>query len=162
MRTKIILTLGLILLISTNCLSQTTDSLIRSFDLSFSKQINYPYTLSKNCIPTITILKIDINQDSHITAMKLSDSADPLFNIEFIKVIPGLDAKSIEKYAKIKGLKNTYILIPVYYSFTNDHCQFPASRISSLVKLMKFNGEDFRDKTIILPTIFNLIAQEVE
>jgi hypothetical protein len=34
--------------------------------------------------------------------------------------------------------------------------------MSSLVNLMKFNGEDFTGKAIILPPIFNLIAKGAE
>lgn len=83
-----------------SALAQTTDSLLSDFNNSFIRQFNYPNELVNNCVATQTVLKIEIAANGTISSMKLSDSADPLFLIEWLAKSPQMDISSLKKYIK--------------------------------------------------------------
>ena len=106
----------------TSASAQNADSLLSNFKNSAIRRINYPEGLIKRCIATTTLLKIKTNDHAEIVDMKLSDSADPLFIIEWLSALRDIDTLSLKKFIKLKSLANMEIIMPVSYSFTSSNC----------------------------------------
>lgn len=107
--------------------AQLDDSNLKKFTNSIFIYFQYPDQLRKNCIPTVTLLKINLDQSGKIVNMDVSDSADILFKLNFQIASGKFDKKSLEVFAEKFSLKNTAILIPYFNHLSSKNCPSPLS-----------------------------------
>ncbi len=136
--------------------AQKADTVLNKFYMSILTNLNYPQFLVDNCVPTVTMLKVEIDEKGLVKEIKMSDSADLLVRVQFTSIMDKLDTSSFQKYARLKFLKNISVLIPFTFFLATEHCRSPMFKVSFLDNLFYFNKELFRDTTCILPPlIFN-------
>lgn len=140
-------------LLHLNGYAQSPDSLIRKFQKSIVKNIDYPGSLENYCLSTYTILKAEVTEAGEVINPMLSDSADPRFNLAFITQLSKFDVAALQAYARIKKLKNTVLLMPISYSVVTDSCQLPFLLARTIDNSFNFNKEEFRSQAVILPTL---------
>ncbi len=153
--------LALAILLLTNLVSaaQTSDSLINEFQWSIRKNLQYPNLLKENCISTFTVLKAEIDGNGKVKDIILSDSADPLFNMEFVFIVKKLNTGALEKLALKRKLTSATLLMPIYISIVSEKCARTSIDPDRMSKAFQFNKEDFRTSAIMLPI---LSSQRIE
>ncbi len=121
---------------------------------TFKKSIFFPYPdfLLNNCIPTATVLKIEFDSAGKIKDMQLSDSADLLVRAAFQSNVKFYKKEALEKYASYTNLFNSALLIPLYISFTSDHCSV-MMKYPAITSMTKFNTESYSGKTMVVSSI---------
>lgn len=127
MKTIFFLILFFLLFGSIGVNAQLNDPDLKKFTESIFINFQYPKQLRRNCIPTIALLKIDFDQNSKISNMDVSDSADMLFKVNFQVASSKFDKKRLEVFAKRYSLKSTAILIPYFIHLSTKNCPSPLS-----------------------------------
>lgn len=129
----------LILFSSNKANAQSDDSQLNKFLTSIAIYFQYPEQLRKNCIPTIALMKINLDKKGKIDHMDVSDSADMLFKLNFQTASSKFDKKSLEAFAAKFSLTNTSILIPYFNHLSSKMCPSPLSP-GDLNKYKVFSG----------------------
>ncbi len=140
-------------IVSGNALAQTTDSLLTDFGNSITKKLIYPSELITRCAPTFTILKIRVDNQGEIADMKLSDSADPLFVVEWLSKIKTINKGPLKKYIKQHTISNTTVLLPINYTFSIKSCSTMNIDQNSNLRLFKFEEKPVKGVYYMLPPL---------
>ncbi|MFA6247343.1 MAG: hypothetical protein WC615_10410 [Mucilaginibacter sp.] len=99
MHVKNIFLLVLLSTLSISVSAQNADSLLlENFKQSVIKRFDYPNELVNRCSGTSVILKINVNAKGEVVDMKLSDSADPFFVIEWLSKEKEMNVISLKRY----------------------------------------------------------------
>ncbi len=139
----------------TVCFAQEDE---KRFIGSFLKNFHYPEELRSSCIPTMTNLIVQVNKDGTIGDMMLSDSADPLFRVEFTRMKHQLDSAALKRIAYNRKLKGQAFLVPVFYLFETEYC--PNSLSSSKLGIdtySTYRSIPYNGLVYALPPVINLI-----
>jgi len=127
MKNTFLLILFFLLFGSISVKAQATDSNLNKFIESVIINFKYPELLRKNCIPTITLIKVVLDKNGKIASFDVSDSADMLFKIDLQLASKNFDNKRLEIFAKDFSLKNISILIPYFIHLSSRNCPSPLS-----------------------------------
>lgn len=136
-----------------NVSAQTTDSLLTNFKNSIVKHLSYPPELIHRCTATSTILKISVDAKGEVIDMNLSDSADPLFVIEWLSKLKAMDTASLKKYIKLKGIKNANVLLPICYTFKSNTCNTVNIDPDNAIHLYEFEKKNLTGASYLLPLL---------
>ena|ERR1700744_974531 len=140
-------------IISGNALAQTTDSLLTDFGNSITKKLVYPNELITRCEPTFAILKMRVDNQGEIVDMKLSDSANPLFVVEWLSKIKNINTGPLKKYIKQYAISNTTVLLPINYTFSTKSCSIMNIDQNSNLRLFLFEGNPVKGVYYMLPPV---------
>ncbi|WP_343558957.1 hypothetical protein [Sphingobacterium sp.] len=153
---KFFLITGLFLFISLTVCGQKNDD-FPSFEKLYSSlavHFKYPEELKDHCIPTITLMKLQFDNDGEILDIVFSDSAHPLFVDYMQKIRDDLDFKSIYTDLKNKGYTSKTVLIP--FQIDSEKIGECISTISSadLKKVYLFSGKPSSGEYFLYPSIY--------
>jgi hypothetical protein len=85
--------------------------------------------------------------------MNLSDSADPLFVIEWLSKLKAMDTASLKKYIKLKGIKNANVLLPIIYTFKSNTCNTVNIDPDNAIHLYEFEKKNLTGASYLLPLL---------
>jgi len=128
------------------------DSLFNQFRNTVYNSFYNPVYMA-NTTPVSTMMKIDIDWQGKVTSINFSDSADSIFVKAFKNHKNWYDDKAtLEKYAKVMGLTNVSLLIPINYepNYPNQRKLFSYDELEGM---MKFDKKSFTGKAIIFEQI---------
>jgi len=149
---KVIFLAGFLAL-SGNIFAQNADSLLNDFGNSILKKMHYPNELVSRCTPTFTVLKITVDKEGEIANMQLSDSADPLFVVEWLSKKKLIDLSSLKKYIKKYSIASTEVLLPINYTFSNRSCSTMNIDQANCLRLFLFENSPAKGNFYVLPPL---------
>ncbi len=126
-------------IVSIRVKAQATDPNLNKFIESIFINFKYPELLRKNCIPTITLIKVELDKNGKIVNFDVSDSADMLFKVDLQIASKKFDTKSLMLFVEKFTLKNITILIPYFIHLSSKNCPSPLSP-GDLNKYQTFSG----------------------
>lgn len=151
MDVKRIFLLVLLSTLSISVSAQNADSLLLdNFKQSVIKRFDYPNELVKRCSGTSVVLKINVNAKGDVVDMKLSDSADPFFVIEWLSKEKEMDVISLKRYIKSRLIVNTNVLLPISYMFKSNICGLSLIDPYALQHLYQFEKKQLTGSTYLL------------
>lgn len=142
-----------LLVLSGSAFAQSADSLLNNFGNSILKKMPYPPELVNSCTPTFTILKITVNKSGEIANTQLSDSADPLFVIEWLSKKKFIDFSALKKYINRRSISSAEVLLPINYTFSNKACDTMNVEQNNCAKLFLFENKSAIGNFYVLPSL---------
>ncbi|MFD1258378.1 hypothetical protein ACFQ3S_16350 [Mucilaginibacter terrae] len=128
----------------------STNSDYKKFANSFSEIIKYKAYRNNICVPTICLIKIEVDTNWHVQDLSLSSSADSILKKEFDKNKHNIDIISLEKYLKLRNNKYTTFLIPLSYTLFDMPCPQQNIDVTAFDNYYKFNGKEFNGTVTFL------------
>ena len=138
-----------------------TDSLIQEYKDYLFNSINNPKFWAEVKTPAYILLKIDFDATGKVKSIRFSDSTDTLFVSAFNRQPKYHNYQlTLETYAQKKGYKDVSLLIPIYYEPHYDTDPGFYISYNRLEMTVKFDGKEFRGKSIILsPIIMRVLSK---
>lgn len=140
---------------------QPDDEGLLAFKRSLIKHVSYPELLKTHCVPTITIIRITLNDEGQVTGLELSDSARDIFVTAFNNAFTDIDIAALEKYMAKNQIRQSIVLLPLRFEVARNNC-YPQYLKSDLAKLYMFDGNPLQGKAHLLPPIDIALKEIVE